>query len=235
MQREIAGRSSTVARGTLPRMRFAGAPPAVLVALGVGVAVGCGGLGGQPPDRPPAVRAPNGQVYYLIEKGPYKAFYDGFGRLEYIEHEKSEDGKPSRVVARYDGQKRPHRLEIDFDRDGRAERWEDYDPEGRLTRFSLVGSDSQAHRWAVVGPRGDVLRYEHERGGRIERVEIIEGDRIARVELDTNADGKIDRWQRWTGNLLTSEAIDADADGKPDRTLSYGAGGELVKVERAGT
>jgi hypothetical protein len=217
-------------------MRLASAPPLFLFALGV-AAIACGGLGGQPPERPPAVRGPNGESYYLVEKGPYKAFYDGWGRLEYIEQDKNEaSGKPARVVARYDGQKHPHRLEIDLDRDGHSDRWEDYDPEGRLTRFAPIGADGRAHRWTVVGTKGEVLRYEHdEKGdGHIARVEIIEGDRVGRIELDTNGDGKIDRWQQWSGGRLTSEAMDTDGDGKPDRTLTYGAAGEVVKVERTG-
>jgi hypothetical protein len=217
-------------------MRFVSARVALSLALGA-YGAGCGGLGGQPPNRPPAIRGPNGESYYLIEKGPYKAFYDGFGRLEYIEHEKTEGGKTWRVVARYDRQKHPHRLEIDFDSDGRADRWEDYDPEGRMTRFAPIGADGRAHRWTVVGPNGEPIRYEYDqRGdGRIDRIEFIEGDHIARVELDTNGDGKIDRWQQWNGGRLTSEAIDTDGDGKPDRTITYGPGGEVVKVERAGS
>jgi hypothetical protein len=215
-------------------MRFAGAPPIALVAWAA-VVVGCGGLGGQPPDRPPAVRGPNGESYYLIEKGPYKAFYDGFGKLEYIEQDRTE-GSSARVIARYDGQKRPHRLEIDFDRDGRADRWEEYNPDGKLTRFSLIGSDGRAHRWSVLGPRGEVVRYEHdERGdGHITRIEVIEGDRVVRVELDTNGDGKIDRWQQWAGGQITTESLDTDGDGKPDRTLTYGPDGAVVRVDRAG-
>jgi EF hand len=214
-------------------MRFVRSPVASLVAFATGVA--CGGLGGQPSDRPPVVQAPNGQSYYLVTKGPYKAYYDGFGRLDYIEYENVTDaGRPSRVVARYDGQKRPHRLEIDLERDGRVDRWEDYDAEGRLTRFAPIGADGKAHRWTVVGPKGEAVRYEYDqRGdGHSDRIEFIEGDHLGRVELDTNGDGKIDRWQEWKSGRLVSEAVDTDGDGKPDRKLTYGENGQVLRVER---
>jgi YD repeat-containing protein len=195
----------------------------------------CGGLRGQPPERPPSVRAPDGQVYYLVERGPYKAYYDGGGRLDHMEFDKPGDAeRPERIIVRYHGQKRPRRLEIDVDRDGHFDRWEDYDAEGRLTRAAFTDADGKARRWTVPGPNGEPLRYEYDEGGdgRAERVEIIEGGRIARVELDTDGDGKIDRWQEWTGAHLVREAIDTDGDTKADRRLVYAGGGQLERVER---
>jgi hypothetical protein len=193
----------------------------------------CGGLGGQPPDRPPVVQAPDGQSYYLIAKGPYKAFYDGWGRLDRIEYDQKGTGKPDRI-ARYDGLKHAHRLEIDFDFDGHMDRYEDYDPEGHLIRFATIGSSGKPDRWTVVGPKGETLRYEYDPkdNGHPERIEYIEGDRIVRVELDSDHDGRIDRWQQWENGRLVSESIDTNGDGKPHRRVFYTREGAIDHVER---
>lgn len=207
-------------------MRWAVAALALLI-------VGCGGLRGQPPERPPVVRGPNGESFYLVARGPYKAFYDAWGKLERIEYDSNGDGKPDQI-ARHDGQKHPHRLEIDVDFDGRFDRWEDYDSEGHLIRWALAGEDGRPHRWTVVDAKGQPIRYEYdEKGtGRPERVETIESGRVRHVELDSDHDGRIDRWQDWSEGRLQSESIDLDADGKPDRRLIYDAAGQVVRVER---
>ena len=66
----------------------------------------CGARGGLPPPRPPTVTGPDGQTYHLVDKGPYKAFYDAWGRLQRIEYDSNGDGKPDQI-ARYDGRRHP--------------------------------------------------------------------------------------------------------------------------------
>jgi hypothetical protein len=194
---------------------------------------GCGGLRGQPPDRPPVVKSPGGQSYYLVARGPYQAFYDAYGKLDRIEYDSNGDGKPDQI-ARHEGRRHPRRLEIDTDFDGRFDRWEDYDDDGRLLRHALVAKDGRAHRWTVVDAKGEPLRYEYDdKGtGHTDRVEIIADGRVARVELDSDHDGRIDRWQDWTAGRLQSESIDLDADGKPDRRLVYDGSGHVLRIER---
>ena len=192
----------------------------------------CGGLGGEPPLRPPAVKGHDGKPRYVTQHGGYKAVYDPWGRLERIEHDSNGDGKPDRIL-RHDGAKQPHRVEIDADFDGRIDRWEDFTPEGALRRWAMA-DDGRPRLWTVLASDGSTSRYEYDRDGdgRIERAEIVGGGRIGRVELDTDRDGKVDRWQDWDGGTLRTESLDTDADGQPDRRLSYGPKGTITGVER---
>jgi hypothetical protein len=194
----------------------------------------CGGLGGQPPERPPVVEAPNGQSYYFVDRSPYKAYYDVWGRLDHLEFDSNGDGRPDRITRHRDGAKRPHRIESDVDFDGRTDRWDDFDEAGTLVRFAVGCPGDHPQLWTVVGPSGQPYRYEHDADGdgRPERVEIVEEGRIARIELDTDRDGRADRWQEWSGGRMARESLDIDQDGKPDRRLSYGPKGAVTGIER---
>lgn len=203
---------------------------ALIAALG-SLAAACGGLGNEPPVPPPTIKGPDGQRYHVLDRGRYRGVYDRWGRLVRIEHDSNGDGRPDRI-ARHDGQKSPHRVEIDVDFDGRTDRWEDY-AEGRLRRWAVAGPRGRPRMWTVVDGDGSPTRYEYDDDldGRIERAEIVVGGRIGRVELDTDKDGRFDRWQDWSGGRLTTESLDTDGDGRPDRRLHYGAGGTIARVE----
>ena len=85
------------------------------------------------------MKGPDGQKYHLVDKGPYKAFYDRWGRLQRIEYDGNGDGRPDHV-AHHDGRKRAYQLEVDLDFDGRTDRWEDYDAEGRLLKVGTAAA-----------------------------------------------------------------------------------------------
>lgn len=192
----------------------------------------CGGLGGEPPQPPPIIKGPDGQRRHVSQHGAYKAIYDRWGRLERIEHDSNGDGRADRIL-RHDGAKAPHRVEIDADFDGRTDRWEDYSPEGALTRHALADR-GRPRLWTVLASDGSTARYEYDgdADGRVERAEVVVGGRIGRVELDTDRDGKLDRWQDWDGGKLHRESMDTDADGRPDRRLVYGLDGRIAQVEK---
>jgi hypothetical protein len=206
----------------------------IIIILGALVMALNGGLGGQPPERPSVMKMADGRSLYLVEHGPYKAFYDAWGRLDRIEYDSNGDGRADRI-ALHNGAKQPFRIQVDADFDGHIDRWEDFDSEGRLTRFAVIGDDARPHRWIVVDAKGQATRYDYDEDGdgRIERSEIIEGGRVGRIELDTDHDGRMDRWQTWKNGRLVSEAMDTDGDGTPDRRLVYGADG-VPRLERLG-
>ena len=204
-------------------------------ALLTGCAGQCGARGGLPPPRPPTVKGPDGQVYHLVDKGPYKAFYDRWGRLQRIEYDSNGDGRADHV-ARHDGRKRPYQVDVDVDFDGRPDRWERYDDEGRLLRVGAASGPERAPDvWEVPGPGGETARREHDADGDgvPERVEVLEAGRVAQVQLDADRDGRIDRWQEWRDGRLAGEDLDTDGDGRPDRRLRYDARGKVQSVEPA--
>jgi len=55
---------------------------------------------------------------------------------------------------------------------------------------------------------------------------------LAAVETDSDGDGRIDRWQTWERGRLAREELDTNADGAPDRRLVFGAKARLLRVER---
>jgi hypothetical protein len=205
-----------------------------VLALGA-AAVACGGLGGLPPELPPSVKGADGREYVLLDRGPYKGFYDKQGRLQRIEYDSNHDGKPD-YVAHHDGEKSPHLLDIDEDFDGRTDRWEEYDPAGRLVKVGFSRRHAGApDLWVTPGPGDLPAKKEYDENGdmRVDRREILRGGLIVKVEIDSDNDGQIDRWQDWGTGKLTSELLDTDGDGKPDRKITYSDKGRVLRLERA--
>lgn len=203
-----------------------------LAALAI-VAVACGGRRGLPPEVPPIVKGPDGREYHLVVKGPYKAFYDLWGHLARIEYDSNGDGRADRI-AHHDGARTPRLIEVDEDFDGRIDRWEDYDEQGKLVKVGASRRGQGPDVWAYPGP-GDVPSrkdYDEDGDGKADRTERLEGGRIAGVELDADRDGRIDRWQEWRAGRLVAEDLDTDGDGRPDRRLRYGDAGRVLGVER---
>ena len=169
-----AARRGGLGRGHAPLRRVV-APSLALAACGLaGCAGQCGARGGLPPPRPPTVKGPDGQKYHLVDKGPYKAFYDRWGRLQRIEYDSNGDGRPDHV-ARHDGPHRaPTRWTWTLDFDGRTDRWERYDDEGRLlkvgtargagTRARPLGRSYRPRRHAGA-PRARRGRRRRDRAG----------------------------------------------------------------------
>jgi hypothetical protein len=195
--------------------------------------VRCGGLGGEPPKLAPVVKGPEGQRQHMVDKGPFKAYYDEWGRLQRIEQDTNGDGRPDRI-SRHQGGKAASSLEVDVDFDGQIDRWDRFGPDGKLHSYAVAGQDGRPHMWTVVDGNGAPTRYEYDVDvdGKTERAEVVENGRIARVELDTDRNGSVDRWQQWANGKLESESLDTDGDGRPDRRLRYKSDGHIAGIER---
>jgi hypothetical protein len=110
------------------------------------------------------VKGPDGREYRLVQKGPYKAFYDVWGRLDRIEYDQNGDGRADQI-AHHDGAKTPHLI------DGKIDRVETLDAGGRIVKVEV----------------------DADRDGRMDRWQQWRGGRLLAEELDTNGDGKPDR------------------------------------------
>ena len=175
----------------------------------------------------------DGQKQYLVDKGPYKAFYDAWGRMQRIEYDSNGDGRPD-YIARHDGRRRPHQVDVDSDFDGRTDRWERYDDLGRLLKVGTAREPGRApDLWTSVPAAGEPERREHDPDGDgvIDRVEILRDGRVTEVQVDGDRDGRMDRWQRWEQGHLRSEDLDTDRDGAPDRTVRYDPRGKVLALE----
>jgi hypothetical protein len=204
----------------------------VAVALAAGACGGRGCAASSP--VPPIVKGPDGREYHLLDRGPYKAYYDEWGRLRRIEYDSNADGRADQI-AYHDAVKSPRLIEVDEDFDGKVDRWEDYDPSGTLLK---VGRTRRRGReapdmWTTPGPDGVAVRidYDDDIDGRIERTERLRGGLIVGVEVDADRNGRTDRWQEWAEGRLRSEELDIDGDGVSDRRIRYGDKGQVLGLE----
>lgn len=162
-----------------------------------------------------------------------KPTYDpATGRLTQLTYDANKDG----VIDTWtdmDG-KRPLRSRIDRDQDGRIDRWEYYDANGRLARVGLSRANSgKPDAWAYPGEDGRIARVEVSSTGdekKIDRWEHYDGDDLVRAEEDTNGDGRPDKWEVYDRGVVKTAAFDENGDGHPDRRLTYD-GSRLVTIE----
>jgi len=202
-----------------------------LLAAGCGERA-CGGLGGLPPDKAPMIEGPDGRVYHVVDRGPWKAYYDLGGELQRIDYDSNGDGRPDHIT-HYGGKKNAQLLEVDEDLDGWVDRWEYYDADGHFQKIGRSRRGKTPDMWIFPGPGGVPARieYDDDGDGRPARAELLLNGRLFRVELDADRDGRWDRWQDWQQGHLLAEELDTDGDGKPDRRLRYDGKGRIVSVE----
>ena len=197
-----------------------------------GCAGRCGARGGLPPPRLPVLTGADGQKYLLLDKGPYQAFYDRWGRLQRLEYDSNGDGRPDQT-ALHDGQKVPREIQVDQDFDGRTDRWERYSASGSLVQVGTSHGGERPDEWRSATKDGAVSRieYDEDGDGRIERAERLSEGRIVAAEIDSDRDGRMDRWQTVAQGRLLLEDLDTDADGAPDRRIRYEATGKVAGLE----
>jgi hypothetical protein len=194
----------------------------------------CGGRGGLPPGRLPRVDRGDGRIYYMLDKGAWKGFYDAQGRLAIVEYDSSGDGRAD-YIAHYDEQRRIRLIEVDEDHDAWVDRFEYYDAKGVLEKVGRWRKQKgRADEWIYRGPDGHPSRieYDDDGDGRPDRADVLDHGLVVRTETDSDHDGRIDRWQNWSAGRLVSEEIDTDHDGKADRRIVYGPRGQVLRLER---
>ena len=129
---------------------------------------------------------------------------------------------------------RPLRSRIDQDEDGKIDRWEYYGEQGQLLKVGFSRTnDSTPDSWSFPDPDGTIARVEISSKAdekAIDRWEFYTGNRLVRVEQDSNGDGRADMWEIYEGAALKTAAYDEDSDGKPDRRLTYNDG-QLALIE----
>lgn len=188
------------------------------------------------PDLPPwkLVKDANGVEMRLLEKGPYTYLYGLDGTLRQMKLDSNGDRKAD-VFAYFSGRNTPDRLEIDENRDGTIDRWEEYNAEGVMLRYATSRKGGRPERFVEVDPvtRATIqVETDADHDGRRERLELFVSGRLSRAEIDTDGDGKRDRVQDWGPGYLASEEIDRDGDGRPDIRITHTKAGAISKVER---
>jgi hypothetical protein len=113
------------------------------------------------------------------------------------------------------------------------DRWEDYDPSGRLLKVGTSRRGRGPDMWTLLGPQGEEVgrQYDDDGDGRPERSERLSAGVVVSVEIDQDRDGRWDRWQSWARGRLVEEQLDSDGDGRPDRRVRYGERGNVLGLE----
>ncbi len=209
----------------------------VIIAVIALTASACG-MGSKPPapDLPPwkLVKDAQGVEMRLLEKPPYTYLYALDGTLRQLKFDSNGDGKPD-VFAYFSGRNTPERLEIDENRDGTIDRWEEYNTEGNLVRYATSRKGGIPERFVEIDPITKAtiqVETDADHDGKRERLELFVGGKLTRAEIDTDGDGKKDRFQDWSPGYLASEEIDRDNDGRPDIRITHSRSGAILKVER---
>ena len=169
-----------------------------------------------------------------MQKGAYTYMYGLDGSLRQINFDSNGDHKAD-VFAYFSGRSTPDRLEIDENRDGKIDRWEEYDTAGALLRFATSAKGGIPDRFIEVDPVSKAttrVETDADHDGKRELREIFAGGRLVRAEIDTNGDGKPDRIQDWSPGYLASEEIDLDGDGRADIRILRNKAGAITKVEK---
>jgi hypothetical protein len=129
---------------------------------------------------------------------------------------------------------RPLRSRIDQNEDGKVDRWEYYDNQGKLLKVGFSrNNDGKPDSWSFPEPDGTIARVEISSKAdekAIDRWEFYTANQLARVEQDTNGDGRADMWETYEGAALKTAAYDENSDGKADRRLTYNDG-QLALIE----
>jgi hypothetical protein len=122
----------------------------------------------------------------------------------------------------------------DRNEDGKLDRWEYFDAEGKLLKVGFSRSDDgKPDAWAFAGADGKVERVEISFSGddkKINRWEFYKGEALERAEEDTDNDGRADKWETYADGGVKTAAFDTDKDGRPDRRLIY-EGAVLAFIE----
>lgn len=180
-----------------------------------------------------------------VETGaPAQLEYDDqTGRLTKVVFDANKNGR-NESTSFMDGT-RIVRVELDFDENGKIERWDFYNDDRSLQKVGFAsGNDGVMDSQAFYTADGRVERIEvsTDRDGRFNRLEFYdEREHLVRSEEDTNGDGRPDKWDTYAavtnprpdlpGYTVTTSAFDEAGAGHPTRRIVFGPGGAIDHVE----
>ena len=164
------------------------------------------------------------------------------GRLQRLEYDANRNGRND-AVSVMDGT-RIHRIELDLDENGKAERWDFYREDRTLEKVGFSRrNDGVMDAQAFYDSRGSVERMliSTRRDGQFDRTEFYEAGVLTRSEDDSNGDGRADKWETYRPNpnapagepayAITSAAFDDTGVGRPQRRFHFGDNGRIALVE----
>lgn len=155
-----------------------------------------------------------------------KAEYDKAGKLQKIEYDRDNDGKPD-TWGFMDGT-RVVRVEVDRNGDGKVDRWEYHNTDGVPTPPPAPAD--------AVDPSLERIEESTRFDGTVSRKEYFTNGVLAKTEEDTDGNGTVDKWETYENGALTALSLDTTGRGRPDRRLIYKDGAvDHVETDPSGT
>lgn len=138
------------------------------------------------------------------------------------------------------------RNELDFDENGKTERWDIFLPDGKTIEKVGISSknDGVMDAETYYDDKGLVARIlqSTKRDGVYDRTEFYEAGILKRSQDDVNRDGKPDKWETYAPvdppipglppYTITSTAFDDSGSGRPERRLVFGPGGQILRAQQ---
>lgn len=183
-------------------------------------------------------------AYFGRPKVAFEAEYDKDTRkLTKLVTDLNKNGVPD-TTSYMDGAKFV-RIEIDFDENGKTERWDFYKEDGKTVEKVGLASrnDGVMDNVTYYNADGTVARIlvSTKRDKFFDRTEFYEAGILKRNEEDTNRDGKPDKWDTFAPvnppvaglppYTIVSSAFDDSGSGRPERRMIFGPNGQVLRVE----
>ncbi len=115
-------------------------------------------------------------------------------------------------------------IKLDRNYDGKIDRIEVYNEEGRVIRIEVdTTNDGKMNEWIYLKD-GVRSKAESDVNGDGKPDSFLKYDKkgvVIKSESDTTGDGKVDEWGYYKDGNLTKAEKDTNADGKPDTWIKY--------------
>lgn len=132
-----------------------------------------------------------------------------------------------------------HRLEVvDVNNDGKPDIRRVFDGQHEICRISDLNRDGKPDMFEYYDKDGQLRRREadYDDNGIVNAIEIYEGGKLVRAELDTTNQGRIDTWDTFdpaTGKRTKRER-DATGDGRVDQWWTFDGDKVTIAMDKNG-
>jgi hypothetical protein len=148
------------------------------------------------------------------------------GRDSGVRNAKLPEGVRSQSIEHESCSESGHRVEsVDVNNDGKPDIRRVFDGSQEICRISDLNRDGKPDMFEYYDKAGQLRRREadYDDNGVVNSIEIYEGGRLVRAELDTTNQGRIDTWDTFdptTGKRVKRER-DSTGDGRVDQWWTY--------------
>lgn len=156
-----------------------------------------------------------------------------------VANAKLPDGVRSKTIEHESCNESGHKVEtVDVNNDGKPDIRRVYDGAQEICRISDLNRDGKPDMFEYYDKTGQLRRREadYDDNGIVNAIEIYEGGRLVRAELDTTNLGRIDTWDTFdpSSGKRTKRERDATGDGRVDQWWTYNGDQVTIAMDKNG-